>query len=120
MTRAETPKPKVLTADSTVTCSHTPFGTVVLQGAAKLRVRGFPVLVAANVGPAIGAGCTATRQGDVPCASILPPLTGQSRKLRSRGVPVVLSSLAASTNGVINAIPGALKVTAAQSKLVAP
>jgi hypothetical protein len=110
---------KVLTAAGTVTCGHVPFGTVVLAGAGKLRVGGSPVLVAAGVGPAVGAGCTPSQQGDVACATVAGVTGGLSAKLTVGGSPVVLETLAGTTNGIIKGVQGALTVTVVQPKLVA-
>jgi hypothetical protein len=122
MTRATPPKPGVLTTDSTVTCGHTPFGTVIGRSDTKLRVAGSPVLVVDSLKPGtmIGAGCTASKQGDVPCASVKEVTKGPSTKLRAGGSSVMLSSLGGTTNGVINGVPGVLTVAKAQSKLAAP
>jgi|1185.fasta_scaffold483429_2 hypothetical protein len=120
MTGPVLPKPKVLTTDSTVTCGHTPSGAVALKSSAKLRVSGFPVLVSAGVGPAIGTGCVVTKQGDVACTTVTAVATEKSTKLRAGGVPVVLDTLTGTTNGAINAVVGLLTVTKVQSKLVSP
>jgi hypothetical protein len=119
MTGALTPKPSVLTTDNAVTCGHQPAGRVSFPAATKLRVAGTPVITAVVAAP-IGPGCTASKQGDVPCAVVVGALTtGASAKLRAGGNSVVLSSVTGSTNGVINAVPGALTVTGALPKLVA-
>jgi hypothetical protein len=120
MTAAVLPKPKVLTTDSTVTCGHTPSGAVALKGSAKLRVSGFSVLVTAGVGPDIGTGCVASKQGDVACTTVTGVATEKSTKLCADGVPVVLDTLTGTTGGTINAVPGHLTVTKVQAKLVAP
>ena len=118
MTGAEVPKGAVLTTDSTVTCGHSPFGKVTLTGTAKLQIGGLPVLVAAGVGPGIGPGCLKVKQDDIPCASVTKLTGGLSKKLCAGSGPVVLASLAGTTNGVISTVTGALTVTKAQSKLV--
>ena len=110
----------VLTTDDTVTCGHTPAGTVELASTAKLRVKNSPVLTASSIGPTVGTGCTKVKQEDVPCALVTGVTEGKSTKLRAGGQPVILSTLAGGTNGAINAVPGALTVSPAQSKLVAP
>jgi len=114
------PKPKVLTTDSTVTCGHKPSGAVALTSSAKLRVSGFSVLISAGVGPAIGAGCLVSKQGDKACTLVTAVTTEKSTKLCANGVPVVVNTVTGTTDGTINAVVGALTVTKVQSKLVAP
>jgi hypothetical protein len=108
-----------LITGSTVTCGHKPPGVVVPQSAAKLAVGGKPVLVESSI-KNIGPGCTATKQGDVPCATVTGVTAGRSAKLFTGGSPVILESLGGTTNGTINGEPGSLKATAAQVKLAAP
>ncbi|SDW52503.1 hypothetical protein SAMN05421504_101818 [Amycolatopsis xylanica] len=108
----------VLTMDGTVTCGHVPPGTLRPTSAAKLAVRGFPVLVESSIA-VIGPGCTAKQAGDAPCVKTGPIVAGRAVKLRAGGMPVILASLAGPTMGISGGVPGKLTVTAAQLKLVA-
>lgn len=108
----------VLTMNSTVTCGHVPPGLLRPTSAAKLAVLGFPVLVESGIA-VIGPGCTAKQAGDVPCVKTGPITAGRSLKLRVGGMPVILATLAGATAGTSGGVPGTLKVTSAQIKLVA-
>jgi hypothetical protein len=100
----------VLTTLSTVTCGHPP-GKVQVQSQAKLAVGGGRVLVQAGIKDQTVADCGTKPASDAagptaaPCKTVSKVGGGRSTKLRAGGQPVMLDTLAGSTDGMV------LKVT---------
>ncbi|MFF2576292.1 hypothetical protein [Streptomyces goshikiensis] len=124
---------KVLTTASTVTCGHVPEppagpppvpppppppvpGLIATSSTQKLKVSGEPVLVKSNLMGATIANCPNTGSPPTPCTSVLGVSSGESRKLRSGGFPVVLDRIGLTTNGSVP-LPPVLTPAANQSKL---
>ncbi|GAA0436024.1 hypothetical protein Acor_55370 [Acrocarpospora corrugata] len=111
---------KVLTTGSAVNCTHpppaVPAGTVTLSSTAKLKVSGKPVLVEPGLGSITGC-LKKDPQNDIPCSSIVPPITGKALKLKASGLSVLLAGLKGSTSGVILTVMGTLTAQANQTKL---
>lgn len=87
----------VLTEDGTVKCGHG--GSASLSGSGKLSVGGVPVLRTADIGSwsITGCGQTNTDKSQVPCATLLSVIGGESSKLFVEGSPVLLENLSASS-----------------------
>jgi hypothetical protein len=104
----------VLTAASTVTCSHQ--GTVKTQTASKLKVSGQAVRVAGAAPPTV-SGCQwkPPPQTNTPCLNASPS-AGTSTKLKVGGAFVLLGTLAGTTD---SNPPGSISVSANQTKLKA-
>jgi hypothetical protein len=114
----------VLTAASTVTCTHAVPGTVTLAGTGKLRVNGSAALRAADVvGAAVACGAPADpNTGSKPCTTVIAVTGGTASKLAVGGLPVLCESLAGSTDGtkpLTPPSPAGLSAAAGQSKLTA-
>jgi hypothetical protein len=109
---------KALTMASQVSCGHKPPGFVEPQSTAKLSVNGQKVLVESSI-KTIGTGCTAQSQQDIPCTLVNAITAGQSAKLFTGGLAVMLDSLAGSTNGKIGVDVGQLTVVTVQARLEA-
>lgn len=104
----------VLTAASTVVCSHLTGGTVGTTTAAKLKVSGKAVVVKA--GPNVSS-CPSKPppQSNVACQTV-SVTKGVATKLKVGTEFVVLDTLAGTPSGTP---PASLKVTANQTKLKA-
>ncbi|WP_405542694.1 hypothetical protein OG590_03120 [Streptomyces goshikiensis] len=125
---------KVLTTASTVTCGHVPEppagpppvpppppppgvpGLIETSSTQKLKVLGEPVLVKSSLMGATIANCPNTGSPPTPCTTVLGVSSGESRKLRSGGFPVVLDRISLTTNGSVP-LPPVLTPAANQSKL---
>ncbi len=132
--------PEVLTTASRITCTHG--GTISPSGAAKIKVNGSPVILAAGVAgkpvppgppapppPPPATPCavptdpnTATKS----CTSVISVTDGKASKLKVNGQPVLLQSLGGVTDGTgpkppapPPTPPNGLSATANQSKLTA-
>lgn len=105
----------VLTSASNVQCGHQ--GTVSTSSTTRLKVQGGAVLTESGVMGMPVAGCTtAPSTSTKPCLSVTGIITGRALKLRAGGQPVLLDTLAGSTDGVP---PGTLPASAGQTKLKA-
>ncbi|MFD0689862.1 hypothetical protein [Actinomadura fibrosa] len=109
----------VLTTGSTITCGHATAGHVLPDSAAKLAVAGEPVLLEAGV-TTFDTACTPVSSNDKPCGKVRAITGGRSAKLLVGGSPVLLASLAGTTDGQIGGVAGALTVTSSQTTLGAP
>lgn len=91
----------VLTTASSAGCMHE--GAVVTTGSAKLTVAGDGVLLDPGGLGAIG-GCTTppdASTGNIPCTAVASVTAGRSSKLTVSGRPVLLDTLAGTTNGSV-------------------
>jgi len=121
----------VLTTASTVTCGHQvppKRGTVTKNPSpAKLAVAGNAVLLEASVVGATVADCGTPLASDAagvitkPCTAVTDVNNGAALKLQAGGKPVLLDTLAGSTDGLLNRTEQQAKLggTAEQSKLQA-
>jgi hypothetical protein len=121
------PNPKVLTTGSVINCPHLP-GNLQFTGVDhKLKVQGNPVLVKTDILQAAVNGCPnipppSTRKQ---CTKVSSFIQGEATKLKVGGVPVMLHTLAALTDGLPPPPPplpppgGNLTVAQVQSKLTA-
>jgi hypothetical protein len=106
---------KPLTESSDVKCAHE--GTVSITGTPKLTVSGHPVLLRRGVVEKSISDCTPPTNNTPPCLTVTTILLeSQAQKLTVNGQPVILDTLAGSTDGPP---PGTLTATANQSKLKA-
>ncbi len=110
---------KVLTTASTVECGHT--GIVTTVSTAKLSVNRAPVLTTASIAGKAISGCVTVPppQTNKPCTLATAVSAGQAVKLTVGRQPVMLDTLAGTTDGVSSVKPPALSATAAQTKLSA-
>jgi hypothetical protein len=108
-----------LTASSDVECNHK--GTVGVSSSTKLTVGGNAVLIATGVVGTAISGCLtpiATTPPTQPCKTVLAILpVSQATKLTAGGAPVILDTLAGTTDGICIPPPGMLVGVAGQSKL---
>lgn len=117
--------PGVLTTGSSVVCGHG--GTVSTSGSAKLKVTGNPVLLKAGIAGKSVSGCGTPTvppppgPPSSPCHSVASVITGEATKLKVSGSPVMLETLAGTTDGVIGGLTPQtlLSATAGQTKLTA-
>lgn len=110
---------QVLTTAATVTCGHG--GTLTLVSSAKLTVGGKPVLLAGAIKGRDVTGCLTVDATDPPpagtpkalhCRTVSAITSGLSRKLTVLGLPVVLDTLAGSTDGMVEHITPQTKLKA--------
>jgi hypothetical protein len=111
----------VLTTSSEVLCDTAApklhGGKVQLSSGAKLKVAGAPVVTKAGVGPSLAQPCSTAPPptGNKPCTTATVA-SGEATKLKAGGSPVMLDTIAGSTDGVP---PGKLPGKANQTKLKA-
>jgi len=114
---------RVLTESSTVDCGHG--GSVSVQGQSKLTVGGSAVLVQGGVtGKSVSALCATQDKPDSglkKCTTVASVTAGYATKLTIGGSPVVLDTLAGTTDGMVGGTTPQtlLRATAGQSKLTA-
>lgn len=97
--------PNVLTIVSTVTCGHN--GNVIVAGEPKLKVKGNGALIKASIEqkgipdcgiiPAVDSSGTET---DRKCTLVNSVTRGEATKLKVNGNPVILDTLAGTTDGM--------------------
>jgi hypothetical protein len=116
---------KVLTTGSDVKCAHG--GSANPSSSAQLKVGGNPVACEANVTDVTLSSCgtptTPPPQGpkNAPCSKVKAVSAGQATKLMAGGKPVMLDTLAGTTDGTVSNVtpqPG-LSASANQSMLTA-
>lgn len=108
--------PAVLTSASTVGCGHDP-GRVGTSSAAKLSVGSARVLLSDSIATkAVSVCSTPVSDKTQPCATVLTVASGTAAKLTAGGAPVVLATLAGTTDGKP---PGTLNSSGTQTKLTA-
>ena len=107
---------KVLNINAVIKCIHG--GTVTITPAGnKLKAGGAETITGTQLLSATIAGCTQIGSGLTPCTVILAITAGQSTKLKTGGVPILLDTLTATTNGVPTnglqpiTVPGQIKLT---------
>jgi hypothetical protein len=120
--------PKVLTAESNVTCGHQ--GQVQISSSAKLKVNNKSVLLESSIAGMSIQNCATppttdpntTKYLSFPCASVsatartsptppLPPFgspitDGRSKKLMAGGIPVMLETVAGQSGGLAGETDG--------------
>ena len=110
----------VLTSGSSVGCNHK--GSISLASQAKLKVKGNAVLLEEHVNGKDISRCPIVKddsKGTAPDTVVKALTAGKASKLKVGGKPVLLGTLAGTTDG-LPATPGMqLKVSAGQSKLTA-
>jgi hypothetical protein len=116
----------VLTTASNVTCGHS--GSVNTSSSAKLTVGGKSVLLKSSIeGKTVGSCSTQPSTDpsgapqDVKCLTVSGVTAGEATKLTAGGSPVVLDTLAGSTDGMVakTTPQQLLSATADQGKLSA-
>lgn len=116
----------VLTENSNVTCGHT--GSASTSGVSKLTVNGHPVLLESGIANKTVNNCvtptasdSSMRPTDKPCTLVSSVTGGAAAKLKVKGQPVMLDTLAGSTDGMVGGVTpqNLLSATAAQTKLTA-
>jgi hypothetical protein len=108
--------PAVLTAASTLTCSHDGAVTVV-PGQDRLKVDGDPVLVKSDLDTIAVVGCQNLGGGRVPCTAVGLFSRGVADTLKVADQPVLLETLEVATNSTPK--PGTITATDGRPKLVA-
>ena len=116
--------PGVLTTGSNVTCGHSP-GKVTTTGSSKLTVSGQPALPKTGIMGKPVSGCSTVPAADAsgptakPCLSVLAVSAGDATKLTIGGLPVMLDTLAGTTDGMVGKVTPqtSLSATAIQTKL---
>jgi len=109
----------VLTTGSVINCPHPP-GQLQFTGVNhKLKVQGNPVLLKTDIQQAAVNSCTnipppGTRKQ---CTKVSSVIQGEATKLKVGGVPVMLNTLVATTDGLPT--PNNIKVSQVQQKLMA-
>jgi hypothetical protein len=120
-----TTTPVALVGTDPILCTHATPGPVKVTPTGKLCVAHVPVLVLSDV---VGAAVTCTMNdpthGIKKCVTVVAVTGGKAAKLAVGGVPVLLSTLAGTTDGVVPPAPPDppgvhLKVVAGQSRLAA-
>jgi hypothetical protein len=89
--------PNVLTAADSVTCPDS--GIVTTPTSPKLTVGGSAVRLRDPTSGWSIAACTQTTGNDIPCTKLVAVSDGAAAKLRVGGAPVLLQTLAATSNG---------------------
>lgn len=95
----------VLTKTSAVSCLHQ--GMVQTDSTSPLRVQGAAVLVQTSIQDRSIIGCTTTPppSANQPCRTVASVSGGGSQKLRVKGQPAMLQTLAGITNGIVGGPP---------------
>jgi hypothetical protein len=110
-----------LTVSSDVECNHK--GTVAITSTTKLTVGGNAVLISTGVVVQTINGCktpTASNPPTKPCMTVMSILpVSQATKLTAGGAPVILDTLAGTTDGICVPPPAKLIAAAGQNKLTA-
>ena len=114
----------VLTMGSLVSCGHSP-GKVDVSNDAKLKVNGNPVLLAGGISSKTVTGCSTLAASDnsgptdITCTHVLAVTAGQAIKLKVGGEPVMLETLAGTTDGMVTKVTpqNLLQGRAVQAKL---
>jgi hypothetical protein len=114
--------PNILTEASTVMCGHG--GTVATAGFSKLQVNGSAVLLKTGIaGKSVSSTCGTpndSNSGSKQCTSVAEVSSGEASKLKAGGQPVMLETLAGSTDGTVTGMPQKLlSGQAQQTKLSA-
>ncbi|MCG5072059.1 hypothetical protein [Paraburkholderia tagetis] len=117
--------PGVLTTASNVTCGHA--GNVSTSSATKLQVNGAAVLLQSGIASQSVAGCSTPPASDSsgptakPCTTVASVTGGPAAKLQAGGQPVMLDTLAGTTDGMVGKVtPQTLLAgIAGQTKLTA-
>ncbi|MFI9155490.1 hypothetical protein [Streptomyces sp. NPDC053367] len=116
----------VLTTASTITCGNglpegalpppvTP-GLVTITSTAVLKVDGHPVLRRADITSATAINCLAPSPAKK-CTRVMTVTAGESTKLRTGGLAVMLDSLVGTTDGTLSPAPNGLGATGGQTTL---
>jgi hypothetical protein len=116
----------VLTTASTVKCGHGS-GKVQTSSSAKLSVEGNAILLKTGIVNKSVSGCGTVAKADSsgptdkPCTSVAAVTGGEATKLKADGKPVMLDTLAGSTDGMVSKTTPQtkLKATVGQSRLTA-
>ncbi len=117
--------PGVLTTSSNCTCGHS--GSVATSSSTKLQVSGNAVLLQTGIAGQSVSGCATPPASDnsgptaTKCMTVASVTAGTSAKLQAGGQPVMLDTLAGTTDGMVGKVTPQtlLSATAGQSKLTA-
>lgn len=100
--------PGVITVGSNVTCGHA--GTVATTGQAKLTINGNQVLLKDGILGKDVSSCATVAAADVsgptakPCLKVSAVNSGEATKLTIDGRPVMLETLAGTTDGMVTKV----------------